>query len=239
MVRTTAPSSRARACPCRRHRTRWKSEPPVAASGPARLQALRRRRTVPAASVSESSPRSLLLLFAHPAYEWSRVNRTLVDAIEGMEGVTFLDVADEQRLLEAHDVVVFQHPLHWYSMPPLLKLWTDLVFEHGWAYGADGNALRGKLCLHAMTAGGPQSAYTQGGSNRHPLRVLTRHFEQTARLCGMDYLAPFVVHGTHRMSAEERADHAAAFRRTLEALRDGELDLERAREVERINGLVQ
>lgn len=199
--------------------------------------------------MSASSPAALLLVFAHPAFEWSRVNRALVEAVEGLEHVTFRDLyeiypqfdvdpAEEQALLDRHDIVVLQHPLHWYSMPPLLKAWVDLVLEHGWAYGTDGTALVGKTILHAMTAGGPESAYTPEGSNRYSVRELTRHFEQTARLCGMDYLAPFVVHGTHRMGDDERAEHAATYRRALEALRDGRIDLEQARAAERLNGLV-
>ena len=91
--------------------------------------------------------RRILVLFAHPALEKSRVNRRLMRGIDHMDGVTFhdlyeayprldIDVAHEQTLLTEHDVVVFQHPMYWYSTPAILKEWQDLVLQHGWAYGS-------------------------------------------------------------------------------------------------------
>ena len=46
-----------------------------------------------------------------------------------------IDVEAEQALLLEHDVIVFQHPVYWYSSPAILKEWQDLVLEHGFAYG--------------------------------------------------------------------------------------------------------
>ena len=55
-----------------------------------------------------------------------------------------IDVAAEQAALAAARLVVWQHPIHWYGMPPLMKLWLDEVLAFGWAYGPGGTALRGK-----------------------------------------------------------------------------------------------
>jgi len=88
----------------------------------------------------------VLVLFAHPALEKSRVNRRLAAAVADLPGVTLhdlyeaypdfdVDVKREQDLLVAHDVLVVQHPFYWYSTPALVKQWEDLVLEHGWAYG--------------------------------------------------------------------------------------------------------
>ncbi len=188
----------------------------------------------------------ILILFAHPALQKSRVNRVLVEGVRDLPGVTFhdlyeeypefdIDVGREQSLLVAHDIIVFQHPLFWYSTPAILKEWQDLVLEHGWAYGHDGNALQGKNLLSAITTGGREVAYRREGHNRFTIRELLAPFEQTARLCGMEYLPPFVVHGTHRMTAEEIARNADDWRRTVLALRDGRLDLEAARRQPRLN----
>jgi len=117
----------------------------------------------------------VLVLFAHPAIRNSRVNRRLVAAVRDLNGVTVndlygeypdlnIDVTREQELLAAHEIVVFQHPFYWYSTPAILKEWQDLVLEHGWAYGHDGDALRGKALLSAMTTGGSEDAYCAKGS---------------------------------------------------------------------------
>ena len=189
---------------------------------------------------------SVLILFAHPAFERSRINRRLVDAIKKVDGVELrdlyelypdfdVDVDAEQQALLQHDIVVLHHPLYWYSVPPLLKQWIDLVLEHGWAYGATGNQLRDKLVFHTMTAGGGESAYESGGYNRFPIRALTLAFEQTAYLCGMRYLPPFVVHGTLAMKPEAADRYANDYVRLVEALRDGRVDLDRARDLPRLN----
>ncbi len=182
-------------------------------------------------------PGEVLILFAHPAFQRSRVNRHLVRAVRELDGVTFhdlyeeypdflIDVGREQELLERHEVVVFQHPLFWYSSPAILKEWQDLVLEHGWAYGHDGRALEGKVALQAITAGGGEEAYCAGGQNAYTIRELLAPFQQTCRLCRMEYLAPFAVYGTHSITTEEdMLHHTEDYRRLIEALRDGRVDI--------------
>ena len=190
--------------------------------------------------------RRILILFAHPAYEKSRVNVRLADAVKHVDGVTFhdlyeaypdffIDVPREQELLLLHDIVVFHHPFYWYSVPALVKQWEDLVLEHGWAYGSKGTMLAGKVWLHAITAGGRDQAYHPDGYNRHTFRQFMAPLEQTARLCGMDYLPPFIAAGTHRMTDDEMAGHAHDYRRVIEALRDDTMDLDTIRRWDRIN----
>jgi glutathione-regulated potassium-efflux system ancillary protein KefG len=179
--------------------------------------------------------RGVLILFAHPAFEKSRVNRRLVDAVRSLPGVTFndlyqqypdldIDVEHEQRLLVEHDVVIMQHPFYWYSTPAMLKEWEDLVLEHGWAYGSEGNALRGKTLLTATTAGGSEESYGREGSNHYSMRELLAPIERTAVLCGMNYLPPFVVHGTHSIDEPGIDRHAADYRRVVQALHDDTFD---------------
>ena len=69
--------------------------------------------------------RAILPLFAHPAVEKSRVYARLIEAVQGLPGVTFhdlyeaypefdIDVDREQRLIDAHSTILLQH---WYSTP--------------------------------------------------------------------------------------------------------------------------
>ncbi|HEX9189993.1 MAG TPA: NAD(P)H-dependent oxidoreductase [Vicinamibacteria bacterium] len=188
----------------------------------------------------------VLVLFAHPALEKSRVHRRLVERARAVPGLTFhdlyeaypdfdVDVKVEQALLLAHDAVVLQHPFYWYSTPALVKQWEDLVLEHGWAYGTGGTALRGKRLVSAVTTGGGEAAYRAEGLNRLTVRALLAPIEQTARLCGMDYPPPFVVHGTHRLDASGIARAAEEYGLFLAALRDDRVDFEGTRELPRIN----
>ncbi|HWU88402.1 MAG TPA: NAD(P)H-dependent oxidoreductase [Kofleriaceae bacterium] len=184
--------------------------------------------------------RRVLVLFAHPVLERSRVNRRMLGAIRDLEGVTIhdlyeayptlgIDVAREQELLLEHDVFVFQHPFYWYSTPAILKEWQDLVLEHGWAYGEGGTKLRGKITFNAISTGGPATAYRRDGYNRFTVRELIAPYEQTAHLCGMRFLAPFVVHAAlHVVGDDDLGARRDGYRRLIEALRDERIDLDRA-----------
>jgi len=184
--------------------------------------------------------RRILILFAHPVLERSRVNRRLLAAVRDITGVTvhdlyeayptlYVDAKREQRLLLDHDVIVFQHPFYWYSTPAILKEWQDLVLEHGWAYGKEGTQLRGKITLNAISTGGPEAAYRQGGYNRFTVRELLAPWDQTAHLCGMRFLAPFAVHGSLRVVGDDDvAGHRTRYVQLIEALRDDRIDIDRA-----------
>ena len=84
--------------------------------------------------------RHVLILIAHPALHRSRINKTMLNQVTGLDNITvqnlyesypdfYIDVHREQALLLNTDLVVFQHPMYWYSAPPLLKLWQDVVLE--------------------------------------------------------------------------------------------------------------
>ncbi len=193
-----------------------------------------------------SEQKKILILFAHPALEKSRVNKKLKEASENIEGVYFhdlyqaypnfhIDVDKEQELLTKHDIIIFHHPFFWYSMPAILKEWQDLVLEHGWAYGSQGHALDGKLFLNVITTGGREVAYQSDGKNHFTVRQLLAPVEQTANLCRMIYLAPFLVHGTHSITPEEIAQYKNSYRELLLALRDNLIDIDVARSANRIN----
>lgn len=155
------------------------------------------------------------------------MHRQLVRAVSDLPGVTFhdlyeaypdfdVDIAREQALLTAHDVVVLQHPFYWYSVPPLVKQWFDLVLQHGWAYGSTGTALRGKVFQSVISTGGRAESYGAESFNHYSIHSFLSPVEATARLCGMHWAAPFLVTGSHAISDEQLAvcgaDYAALLR---------------------------
>lgn len=118
-----------------------------------------------------------------------------------------IDVRREQALLEAADLVIFQHPVMWYSMPALLKEWVDVVLESGWAHGRGGVALHGKDFWLVATAGGSPEAYQEGGYHGHEFAAFLPPFQQIATLCGMRWLPPYVLHGAHRVTDAQATRH--------------------------------
>ena len=189
----------------------------------------------------------VLILFAHPAPERSEVNAPLFEASRGREGVTLvdlyaeypdyrIDIDREQQRLVDHDVVVFMFPLYWYSTPAILKEWQDLVLEYGFAYGTDGTALKDKLFLCALSAGGALDAYRADGYNHFTIRELLQPLEQMAVLTGMNYLPPFALFSSRSAVEEGRlASHVADWESVLGALLDGRLNAESTAGMETLN----
>lgn len=174
--------------------------------------------------------KKILILFAHPKFEKSRANLALIDRIKGVEGITFhdlyekypnfhIDVPVEQALLEQHDVIIWHHPFYWYSCPPLMKQWIDMVLEFNWAYGPKGSALHSKTCLNVITTGGSLEVYCSEGYNSFTVAQFLRPFEQTARLCGMVYYPPFAVMGTHNLNDEKLTEYANNYGKLIELLK--------------------
>jgi len=165
----------------------------------------------------------ILVLVAHPELEQSRANRRLADAALALQrgggGIAvrdlyalypdyLIDVDAEQAALAAARLVVWQQPIRWYGMPPLLKLWCDDVLAFGWAYGPGGDALRGKDVWLVASTGGADDSYRPDGYNRYFFDAFLPPYEQTAALCGMRFLPPLLLHGAHKASEAELAAHA-------------------------------
>ncbi len=189
---------------------------------------------------------NILILFAHPALQKSRVNRRLITYVRDIEGITFHDLYEaypdlhinikrEQDLLVKHDIIVLHHPIFWFSTPAIIKEWFDLVLVHGWAFGREGNALKGKKLLSVISTGGRESLYQKNGFHKHTIGDFLLPIKQTARVCKMDYLPPFVVHGTHTLTPEEISRYGEVYRDIITAFRDDEIDLEKVRGYSLIN----
>ncbi|MGL5408516.1 MAG: NAD(P)H-dependent oxidoreductase, partial [Shewanella sp.] len=112
----------------------------------------------------------VLVIFSHPSLQNSRANSQLLAAIKDLEEVyvhdlyqhypdMFIDVKQEQALLEGYDIIVFQHPFYWYSCPAIMKEWMDMVLTYGYAYGRGGQALKDKQWLSVLTTGGAPESY--------------------------------------------------------------------------------
>ncbi|PSM53110.1 flavodoxin-like fold domain-containing protein, putative NAD(P)H (quinone) dehydrogenase/reductase [Campylobacter blaseri] len=185
--------------------------------------------------------KKILINFAHPAKRHSSINKTLIKAVKNLENITIndlyanypdflIDVKREQKLCEEHDIIIFQHPLYWYSTPAIVKEWQDLVLEHGWAYGSNAEALKDKIFLEAISAGRDEETYHKDGLNEFTLEEFISPRKITAKICKMTYLPPFCIFGSHRGIDKSKLEtYTAEYRKALTALRDEILDLDLAK----------
>lgn len=169
------------------------------------------------------------VVYAHPYPSRSVAVRALLEVFLRREDVTLrslydlypdcnIDVQSEQRAMQAAPNIVWLAPTYWYSVPSLMKLWFEMVLTRGWAFGPEGTALRGKRCLWVTTTGGSEFDYSQDGFHQRPFAEFVAPVEQTARYCGMDWQAPFVLHGANRLDAEKRSKACMALGERIEQL---------------------
>ena len=185
----------------------------------------------------------IYLIAAHPAWTESRVNRPLMQAALALPQVQVrdlyssypdysIDVAREQAALDKASLVVLLHPIQWYSMPALQKLWLDDVLAYGWAYGDGGTgdhttrkdragrALQGKDLWLVASTGGPEASYHPQGYNRYFFDAFLPPYEQTAALCGMRFLPPLILHAAHHVSSADLTAHVDTFVQRLTSYPD-------------------
>jgi glutathione-regulated potassium-efflux system ancillary protein KefG len=178
----------------------------------------------------------ILILFAHPRFEKSRVNRALLNQIEHIPEVTLhdlyelypdfnIDIEREKNMLLSHEIIVWQHPFYMYGAPALLKQWIDLVLEYGWAHGQGGAFLKGKIIFNSLTTGGSREVYSATGVGRFSVGEFLLPFRQAATLCNMIYLPPFAIQGTYSLTDEDLSRYAASYRNLMERLIKGEFDV--------------
>ena len=89
------------------------------------------------------------------------------------------------------------------------------MLEDGWAYGSGGTALHGKDYWLVATTGGAAESYQKTGYHHHPFSAFLPPFEQTAQLCGMRWLTPYILHGAHQVDNSVVEAHVAAYQERL------------------------
>ncbi len=135
--------------------------------------------------------KNVLVLLAHPNIDESHANKLIINELKQIKTVAVRDLsklypdfkinveAEHDALLKAN-IIVFQFPLFWYSVPPILKQWMDSVLTHGFAFGENGDRLKDKELWVSVTAGGPEDSYSSNGYNNYKLEQLLYPLYQTA-----------------------------------------------------------
>ncbi|UDQ98702.1 NAD(P)H-dependent oxidoreductase [Lentisphaerota bacterium WC36G] len=147
--------------------------------------------------------KKVLIISGHPKLKESNANRIILEEIVNVDSNIeirkldelysndyIINIDEEQAALLAADIIVFQFPFYWYSVPAILKKYIDDVLCYGFAYGPEGDKLNGKEFLLSFTIGGPKDAYNPRGYNHFSIGKLLYPLEQASNLCGMSYNEP-------------------------------------------------
>ncbi len=134
------------------------------------------------------------------------------------------DIREEIEKISWADLIIFQFPVWWSSLPAILKGWFDRVFVQGFVVDLeqgrvyDRGLLRGKKGLIVATCGSTEAMYAPGGVHGdlsvHLSPVTHTIFEFT----GMEALPSFIVYDVPAMSRDEGNRQLGRYRSYLESL---------------------
>ena len=172
---------------------------------------------------------NVVIISGHPELDKSYTNKVILGELESEISnidVRRLDtlypdyrinVDAEQKALMQADAIVLQFPYYWYSVPALLKKWIDDVFAFNFAFGPEGDKLKGKHFILSITVGGPEESYGPLGYNHFTIEQTLPPLQQMAYLAQMHYQKPVYTHSmvyipgvyNKQEAVEDRARHHA------------------------------
>lgn len=181
--------------------------------------------------LSSARPADTLVLFAHPNPRISRINRKLAEAAALIDGVDLddlyetypdfdIDVARERQRISAASLLVLVFPLQWYAAPALLKEWFDIVLADAWQRDRVRPSASGarRRCWLVVSTGSSAADYAAGARHGRPLADFLAPYEQSARVCGMEWLEPLACYSAHDIDSAAVDAHVARFAERLRQL---------------------
>ncbi|UOY91759.1 NAD(P)H-dependent oxidoreductase [Ectobacillus sp. JY-23] len=157
--------------------------------------------------------KNILIINGHEYYEFApgKLNKTIFDAIVATLKGTYeiqttvvqngYDIEEEHKKFTWADVVIYQTPIYWFSVPGLLKTYIDRVYSYGVFFaGSDvygkGGLMQGKKVMFSTTWNAPEhvfenvNEFMEGKSLEESLLSLHKAHE----FVGMESLKTFSCH---------------------------------------------
>lgn len=126
-----------------------------------------------------------------------------------------------EKLLKA-ELVIFNFPLYWFSVPAILKGWFDRVLLSGVCYGGkrfyENGGLKGKKTMLTFTLGGRPHMLNADGVHGDIVDMLKPILRGTLAYTGMTVLPPFIAYHVPYLSDTERQSILIAYKDRLNSL---------------------
>jgi NAD(P)H dehydrogenase (quinone) len=150
----------------------------------------------------------------------------LVYALEQREsyksGQLSPDIQAEIEKLKWCDLLIFNFPMYWFSVPAILKGWIDRVFVSGFCYGGkrfyDQGGLKGKKGLLAFTLGGREHMFGEDKIHGEMQTMLRPLLRGSMAYVGLTVLPPFIGWHVPYISDEDRQALLKEYREYLTKL---------------------
>ena len=113
------------------------------------------------------------------------------------------DIKIEQEKLKWAELIIFQFPFWWFSMPAPLKGYFDRVFSVGFAYSG-AKVLEGKKALICTTTGSSNDRWETDKEAGTIEYILHHIFYGVFEFCYMEALEPYVIGLAKRLDENQK-----------------------------------
>ncbi|KAL4622915.1 NAD(P)H dehydrogenase quinone 1-like, partial [Arapaima gigas] len=124
------------------------------------------------------------------------------------EGRLSADITEEQHKVKEANLIIFQFPLYWFSMPAILKGWVDRVFTNGFAYTPEKMYNEGifkhKKAILSFTTSAYESMCCADGIHGDINVALWPIQNGILHYCGFQVLAPQIFWAVEHVFEEAR-----------------------------------
>ncbi len=131
-------------------------------------------------------------------------------------------VANEQVKVVWADLLIFQFPVWWFSMPAILKGWVDRVLSRGFAYSSgrkyESGHFKGKRAMLSITTGTASTLYEPNGIDGDLLHVLWPIHNGMLAYMGFSVLPPFAAWMPAAVDVPSREQYLRDFAQRLQSL---------------------
>lgn len=167
-----------------------------------------------------------LVVFAHPYLEHSNSNAELINFYVRQQHFTLRDLYEEypdfhiaafreRKRIKNYERFIFQFPLIWFGMPPLLKLWIDEVFDRDWLKEENYNPLEGKEVYILVTTGGKERSFHRNGTYQFTVEELISGLIVSLSVFKADIKNIKIVYEANKLSKKEIIIHKQEFSELL------------------------
>ncbi|SDT33355.1 NAD(P)H dehydrogenase (quinone) [Mucilaginibacter mallensis] len=128
----------------------------------------------------------------------------------------------EQEKVEWCDLMIWQFPLWWFSVPAILKGWVDRVFamgrffKNGHLYGT--GIFKEKKALLSLTTGSSADSYVDDGFNGDIAGVLRPLHRGIFEFTGFSVLRPQIIHAPARQRQEILVEELEKWKKRLDGI---------------------
>ena len=118
------------------------------------------------------------------------------------------DIQAEIAKVDWCDLLIFNFPIFWFSVPAILKGWIDRVFVSGHFYGGkrfyDQGGMRGKKAMLTLSLGGQPHMFGSDAIHGEMDTLLRPVMRGALAYCGFTVLPPYVAYHVPYITHEQR-----------------------------------